>query len=261
MKKSIRPRRPLTAGELEQRRAAARAPRGPLTDAQLAANRANAQKSTGPVTAEGKARSSRNAWKTGLHSAVHRVHFDNGMQSLIGAMGKPCLTTCPKYPCSLVEDELTSAGGSCLDKQVFVQAFGSIIDAVENGSMGGMHGLMASELAAALQQLHDLRATMADQGLVIGIPMIGEDGEVITRKDGSEVIGKYVANPGYPMMIKTLEVLGISLPELLVTPQAKARAKVEEEKADSMQTVLAGIFQRAAAAKGAPRPAISQDGD
>ncbi len=229
-----------------------------LTAAELQQRRDAAQKSTGPRTEEGKARSSRNAWKHGLNSAVHRAHFDNGLQSLIGAVGKPCQTTCPKYPCALVEEGLTRAGGSCLDKQVYVQAFGSIIDTIQSGSMEGVGALMASEISAMLQMLHDLRAQIAEQGLVIGVPMTTVDGDVITRKDGTEVMGKYIANPGYAMVLKTLETLGISMPELLATPQAKARAKVEGEKVDAMQTMLGGIFQRANAAR---KPAIGPGGE
>ncbi len=252
MKPPIRQRRQLSEAELEQRRAAARAKRT-VSPEMIAANRRNAQLSTGPRTPEGKARSSRNGWKTGLHSGIHKLHFDAGMTSLLGAKGKPCLSTCPKFgTCTLVADGLTQPGGDCLDKERFVQAFDAIIEAVQGGEMAGMHGLMASELAAALQMLHDLRSTMADQGLVIGIPMVSPEGGIVKRADGSEVIGKYIANPGYPLMLKQLEVMGISLPELLVTPQSKAKAKVQEEATDAMQTVLGGIFQRAAAAKGAP---------
>ncbi|MBB5885477.1 hypothetical protein DYQ93_11390 [Xanthomonas sp. LMG 8992] len=227
-------------------------PKSALSERQLQQRREAAAKSTGPRTEEGKARSSRNAWKHGLSSAINRAHFDNGLQSLLGAMGKPCQTTCPKYPCALVQDEITAPGGSCMDKQVYVQAFGSIIDALENKSLAGVGAMMASEIAAALQMLHDLRASIATQGHVIGIPMVDGDGNVITRRDGTEVIGKYIANPGYPMMLKTLEVLGINLPELLVTHQSQARAKVETEKVDAMQTMLGGIFQRGNA-KRAPR--------
>lgn len=221
-----------------------------LTPAEVAQRRNAAALSTGPRTDEGKARCSRNAWKHGLTSSIHRGHFDNGMQSLWGAMGKPCKSTCEKYPCSLVEDGLTSPGGTCLDKQVYVQAFGAIIDSLQNGDMEGMHGLMASEISAALQMLHDLRTQVADQGMVILVPMVDADGKVVTRENGTEVIGKAIANPGYAMMIKTLETLGINLPELLATPQSKAKAKVAEEQTDAVQTLMGGIFQRAAAAKG-----------
>lgn len=237
----------------------------PLSEAQLAQRRAAAAHSTGPRTDEGKARSSRNGWKHGMYSAVHRAHFGNGLKALLGTMGKPCLTTCPIHPdnpnrtepaCTLVEEGITSAGGNCMDKQVYVHAFGAIIDAVESRQMEGVHALMASEVASTLQMLHELKTRVTDLGPMIGIPMIDGDGRVVTRADGSEVMGKWVTNPGWPVVLKTLEVLGINLGELLATPKSQAQAKVEGEKADAMQTLLGGIFQRGAAARGAlPPPA------
>ena len=225
------------------------APKRQLTDRELAQRRAAAQNSTGPQTDEGKARSSKNAWKHGLNSAVHRAHFDNGMGALIGATAKPCLSTCPKFPCGLVDDGLTQPGGNCLDKQVYVQAFAAVIDAVENKSMTGVGAMMASEIASTLQMLHDLKTQVTSLGPMIGIPMLNADGEVVTRADGSEVMAKWVPNPGWGVVLKTLEVLGISLPEALATPQAQSRAKVETDNADAMQQALGGIFQRAGIAK------------
>lgn len=228
----VRKRKPLSAAQLEQRRAASRAARG---------------KQTGPKTDEGKARSSRNAWKHGLTSKIHRAHFDNGIAPLLGAMGKPCRTTCPKYPCSLVDDGEVKPGDTCMDKTTYVQAFTALIDAVQNKSMEGIHGMMAAEIASTLQMLHDLKGQVTELGPMIGIPMIDNDGKVITRADGSEVIGKWVPNPGWPVVLKTLEVLGISLPEMLATPQSQAKAKTAEETTDAMQQALGGIFQRAQA--------------
>ena len=52
--------------------------------------------------------------------------------------GKPCVTTCPFHPdnperkekpCGLVLDGLTHAGGSCLDKTVYVHALESLMGA------------------------------------------------------------------------------------------------------------------------------------
>lgn len=224
-------------------------PPGPCSPAELAQRRAasklGAAAATGPRTLEGKARCTRNAWKTGEHSAIHKASFDNGMRSLMSATGKPCLSTCPKYPCELVDDGMTRPGGTCLDKAVYVQAFGAIIDAVQNGSMAGINGIMAAEVSAALQLLHDLRAQIAEQGMVVAVPAINADGQVIRRADGTEVVAKMIANPGFGMVMKTLETLGISLPELLATPQAQSRAKVETEKVDAMQTLVGGIYQRA----------------
>ncbi|WP_311238248.1 MULTISPECIES: hypothetical protein [unclassified Xanthomonas] len=236
---AIRPRRKLSPAELKQRREAA-------------------QKSTGPRTQEGKARSSRNGWKHGLTSKIHIASFDSGIQSLLGAVGRPCLSTCAKYPCPLVEDGTTSPGGSCMDKQVYVQAFTALIDAMQSGAMEGVHGIMAAEASAALQLMHELRTTISADGLVVKVPMINDEGRVITRDDGSEVIGKMIPNPAYEMFFKSLERMGISLPEMLATPKSKAAAKVDDERADAMQTILGGIFQRGTAGK---RPALPASGE
>lgn len=245
-------------------------PRRPLSDARLAANRANAQKSTGPRTDEGKARCSRNAWKTGMHSGIHELQMDAGLRSLVSTMGKPCLSTCPIHPdnpdcgdspCRPVQQGLTRAGGNCMDKQVYVEAFGHIINAVESRDFAGVNGIMATEIAAAVQMLHDLRRQISDQGLVVAIPAIDADGKVIQRADGSEVIAKLIANPGYALVLKTLEVLGISLPELLATPAAANRAKTEGETAGAMQTLLGGIMQRSNAGRALPAKVIASNGD
>lgn len=226
----------------------------PLSEAELAQRRAAAQKSTGPVTEEGKARSSRNAWKHGQYSAIHATHFDHGLRSVLGFMGKPCQTTCPMHPdnpertsepCTLVLDGLTSAGGSCLDKRVYVDAFGAIIEAVsEGGDRAGVHALMGAEIASTVQLLHEVRASIASEGMLLKVPAINDDGEVITRADGTEVFVKYFSNPLVPVAFKALEQLGTNLPELLATPRAQAQAKTDGKKADAMTSMLGALVQR-----------------
>lgn len=249
MTRPRRQKRQLSQAELEQRRAA---------------SRKGAAAATGPRTPEGKARSSRNSWKHGLTSAVHKQHFGDGMNALLGSMGKPCLSTCPKYPCHAVESEITAPGGVCMDKERYVNTFMAIIDAVENHAMEGVNALMATEVASTLQMLHDMKAKCADLGPMIGIQAITAEGVAVYDRENKPVMAKWVPNPGWPVVLKTLEVLGISLPELLATPQSKARAKVEGEQVDAVQQLMGGIFQRAAAAKlpaGAPRmPRVIEHG-
>lgn len=230
-----------------------------MSEKQLAANRANAQKSTGPRTEEGKTAASRNAWKHGRYSAVARAHFKSGSESMAQMFGKPCKTSCPWHPqnpdgtekpCALVLDGLTRAGGSCLDKTVYVNAFASLMSAMEKGDMEGAHGLMAAEGAAALQVLNQIRDELSTRGLMIPIYARTKEGQLLRDEEGAKIIDDFKMNPLLPQLITMLDRLGINLPEMLASPAARAKAKIGEEAADAMQTLLGGIMNRA----GAPPP-------
>ncbi|WP_032114279.1 hypothetical protein, partial [Candidatus Paracaedibacter symbiosus] len=145
-----------------------------------------------------------------------------------------------------------------MDKERYVHAFTAIIDAVENHAMEGMHALMASEVASTLQMLNDMRSKCADLGPMIGIQAITAEGVPVYGKDGEPVMAKWVPNPGWPIVLKTLEVLGISLPELLATPLAQERARTGKQQVDAMSSLMGEIAARAAGARMAadPRPAI-----
>lgn len=241
----------------------------PVSQRKLEANRRNAQKSTGPRTEEGKAISSRNGWKTGMHSQVAKQAFaQHGIASMAKLWGKPCLTTCPVHPdnpdatnpCSLVLDGLTRAGGNCLDKTVFVQALAALHDAMESGQLGGVHAMLAAEGGKVMQLLHELMGEITNKGLMIPVPMVTKEGDVVYDKDGQMVVADYKANPMIAVYVKLLGDFGISLPEMLATPQSRARAKTGEQAADTFQTMMARIFQRAGpSSPGAARPAIDHD--
>lgn len=243
----------------------ARQPKRPVSQRKLEANRRNAQKSTGPRTEEGKAISSRNGWKTGLHSAVAKQAFaQHGVASMARLWGKPCLTTCDLHPdnpnvtnpCSLVLDGLTRAGGNCLDKTVFVHALSALHDAMERGQLGGVHAMLAAEGGKVMQLLHELMGEITSKGLMVPVPMVTKDGDVVYDRDGNMVVAEYKANPMIAAYVKLLGDFGISLPEMLATPQSRARAKTGEQNADTFQTMMARVFQQAGGAPGAARPAI-----
>lgn len=243
--------------------------RKPVSQRKLEANRRNAQLSTGPRTEEGKAASSRNAWKTGQHSAVAKQAFaQHGIASMARLWGKPCQTTCPMHPdnpaaeshCSLVLEGMTRAGGNCLDKTVYVQALSALHDAMERGELGGVHAMLAAEGGKVMQLLHELMSEITSTGLMTAVPFVTKDGEVVYDKDGKMLIADYKPNPMIPAYIKLLGDFGISLPEMLATPQSRERAKVGQQAADTFQTMMARIAQAAGrpSAPGIPpaRPAI-----
>lgn len=239
--------------------------RKPATQKQIEANRRNAQLSTGPTSDEGKAASSRNAWKTGQHSAVAKQAFaQHGIASMARLWGKPCQTTCPMHPdnpeatsqCSIVLEGMTRAGGNCLDKTVYVHALSALHDAMERGELGGVHAMLAAEGGKVMQLLHELMSEITDKGLMTAVPMVTKDGDVIYDRDGRMVISDYKPNPMIPAYIKLLGDFGISLPEMLATPQARARAKTGEQAADTFQTMMARIAQAAGRPTLPARPAI-----
>lgn len=262
-----RHRKPLTEAEIAQRRAAASKPRPrskPLSEAELAQRRSASEASrglqTGPTTTEGKAIASRNSWIHGRYSAVNRAAFATVRESLnLKAFGKPCRTTCPvhpdnpdrrEHPCSLVTQGLTQAGGDCLDKTVYAQAFDAIIQAVESGEMGGMNATLAAELAANLNVIQQVRKEIAEKGIVMFSPMVDKDGVVVLDPEtGKPAIGKVHQNPAVFMLIRLTEALGISLPEMMATPRAREKLREADEGADAMQTFLGAIAGRFAQAK------------
>lgn len=235
------PKRPYTMSEaaLEQRR-------NNLPAAAAAA--------TGPVTLEGKAASSRNAWVHGRYSAVNRAQFALGANSMAKMFGKPCVTTCPFHPdnpnrteapCSLVLDGLTHAGGSCLDKTVYVHALDSLMRAFTEGDMDGMNGLLATEMAGNMQVLRQIREEISERGLLIEIPFVTKEGAVVRDENGKPVVAELKPNPMLAHLIKFNESLGINFAELMATPRAREKLKDDDEAAGGLQQMIGAIFARA----------------
>jgi len=229
----------------------------PLSEAQLQQRRDAAAKSTGPRTPEGKAASSRNAWKTGEHSAAAQLIKT---EWAVGAFGKPCRSTCLRYPCALVDEGLTKPGGDCLDKTVYVQAFDAILDTIQGGgATESLQALLAAEAAGALELLRNAREEVAERGLYLPIYAIKKNGEVVMLDD-KPVVAKYVDNPAYMKYVVLLDRLGLNLPELLATPRAIQKAETEGETGDVLQDLLQGVASMNLGTRRQP-VTIDQEGD
>jgi hypothetical protein len=193
-----------------------------LTDKALEARRKNAQKSTGPKTEEGKKKASRNAWKHGLYA-----------QNYVLNRVKPCHSTCPQYPCELVDDGTTQPGGQCLDKAAVIQFYSAICEAVQNKDYSEFNELAAFTLA---QHIHTVHLLVED---------IQRDGTILKKekhdKDGNYTGYEVVPHPSLLSLAKLVDSLNITPGELMITPQSIARNKVEKKKAKTLADIFSSF--------------------
>lgn len=189
----------------------------------LEARRRNAQLSTGPKTDEGKKASSKNAWKHGLYASSF----------ILGKLGKPCKTTCPQYPCDLVNDGGVSPGESCLDKQFVAEAFEAIIKSAELKSHEDFNHLAALEMAGAIDILRKMKEAIIEDGVVIKSEKVD--------KDGNSLGFNYLPHPALAIYQKMLVDLGFTPQEFLMTPKeiSKAEKGANEEDVATAASLMA----------------------
>ncbi|MBR0346024.1 MAG: hypothetical protein IJI03_12280 [Rudaea sp.] len=219
------------------------------------ANEASRDLSTGPRTEEGKTAVCRNGWKHGRYSAANQARFGLGAASLAKMFGKPCLTTCPFHPdtpereekpCGLVLDGMTRAGGSCLDKTVYVHALDALMAQMRDGEMDGMHGVLANEVASNLQVIDQVRQAIAEKGIYVEQYELTKEGKVIAHPEtGKPLIADLKINPAIFALAKLNDTLGINMAELMVTPRQVSRVKDDEDAVGGFAAAVGAIFARA----------------
>jgi hypothetical protein len=193
-----------------------------LSDAALKARQANAQLSTGPVTPEGKAASSMNGWKHGLHSKKRML-----------SLGKPCKSTCPQYPCNLVDDGATQPGQQCLDKEYMLHTINALSTAMSDGNMTDLKNVVTLQLGQSLQVIDELQASILEYGVYMKSEKVDKAGKVV----GYEI----KPNPSLLPLSNLLKAVGVTLPDFMITPAAIERKKTDETAA----ATIADIFRNA----------------
>ncbi len=193
-----------------------------LTPAAIKARQENAQHSTGPTTEAGKRRSKRNAFKHGSYAATRILGF-----------GKPCKSSCPQFPCDLVEDGRCAPGGDCLDKDHLVDACLAIERALVDQDQAGLNELVVFELAETLQIIRELRRAILEDGAVVKSERFDGDGKVL----GYEL----KPHPALLALPKLMKDFGLSLTDFMVTPAAIDRKKESENAAQTLADIFGGV--------------------
>lgn len=209
-------------------------PRSPAQIEQARKNivRINKEKlQTGAKTPEGKARSARNAVKHGLYA-----------QSLM-SLFKPCFTTCPDYPCSLVQEGQTQPGDNCLEKQHFVEILDAVEKAMRHKKYDDLNDLMALEISSNWDMLRRLK----EQILHIG-PLVKSIKKVdIRSKDGDSTTTEYIEykpNPAMQVISKLISDMGLTLGDAMLTPRELARNKIDTKAVESLSDKAARLKSR-----------------
>lgn len=192
-----------------------------LTERGLEARRQNAQKSTGPTTLEGKEACSMNAWKHGQHS-----------RKRILALGKPCKSTCPDYPCYLVEDGATQPGQQCLDKEYMLTTVNALSKAMSSGDLTDLKDVITLQLAGSIQVIDELQASILQYGVYMKSEKLDKAGKVL----GYEL----KPNPSLLPLSNLLKAAGVTMPDFMVTPAAVERKKEGDKVAETLADIFRG---------------------
>ncbi len=191
--------------------------------------------STGPTSEAGKASSSKNAWKHGLNARTRILN-----------LGKPCKSTCPDYPCSLVDDGTTLPGKQCLDKEYMLSCVEAVSRAVGSGDLTDLKDIAALQMGQSIQVINDLQESILQYGVYMKDEKLDKDGKII----GYAI----KPNPSLLPLSNLLKAVGITLPDFMITPAALERKKSDEDAKETLATIFsaaAGGLARAKEKKGA----------
>jgi hypothetical protein len=179
------------------------------------------RKTAGNSPAKSEAmKGNRNGWKHGRFAG----NFINKL--------KPCLTTCPQYPCKLVAEGEIEPGEDCMDKVEVVRFFRAIHDAVKDRKYDDFNELASLQIGNTFRVIDML------------IEDIMRDGTVLRREKydakGNLVI-EYVPHPSLLAFPKLIADLGLNPAEFLITPRAIARDKNDKETGKTLAEMMSRV--------------------
>ncbi len=160
---------------------------------------------------------------------------------------KPCLSTCARYPCELVEEGATEAGSDCLDVQellAIVRAVHKVLDDPEDNK--DFNQVASVNIGNSIRILEMLQEDILRDGSIVRSFKMNKDGDVI----GEEV----KLHPSLYALPKLISELNMSPDAFMVTPKAQAKAKSEEDAVKSIADVMAAAGSQLMAARKKPDP-------
>ena len=189
-----------------------------LSEAALAQRRAA---SSSPAHAESM-KGNRNAWKTGEHA-----------QGFIRQIFRPCKSTCPQYPCNLIEDGDTRPGSECLDKAEVVRNIAAVQRAIKNGDLDDFKDIVAVRLGSILDILAKLQEDIHRDGTMIKSQKWGKDGKLL----GYEI----KPHPSFLAIGDLYKVLNVSPSDMMITPKEIKKNNADEKTSETLATLMSKV--------------------
>lgn len=174
----------------------------------------------------------RNHWKHGQYAKTMLTRI------------KPCLSTCPIYPCHLVEEGATEPGGDCLDAGELLNIIRSVHRVLENPDENAdFLEISAVNIGNSIRILEMLQEDILRDGTIVRSKKYDKKGNVYQEE--------VKLHPSLYALPKLIADLGMTPEQFMITPKAQAKNKNEEDAVKSIADLMkdAGAQMAAARAK------------
>lgn len=180
----------------------------------------------------------RNGWRHGEYAKTMLTRI------------KPCLSTCPKYPCDLVESGATEPGGDCLDAAELLGIIRSVHRVLANPEENDdFLEISAVNIGNSIKILEMLQEDILRDGTIVRSRKLDKKGKVY-----QEEVKLHPALYALPKMIADL---GMTPEQFMITPKAQAKNSNEEEAVKS----IGDLMQAAGAQLAEARKKKADNGD
>ncbi len=180
----------------------------------------------------------RNAWKHGRYA--------RNMLTRI----KPCLSTCPKYPCELVKKGATAPGGDCLDAEELLSIIRSVHQMLSNpDDSADFLEISAVNIGNSLRILEMLQEDILRDGTIVRAQKYDKSGNIYQEE--------IKLHPSLYALPKMIADLNMTPEQFLMTPKAAAKNDNEEEAVKT----IADLMREAGSRMSASRKDQTEDED
>ncbi len=159
----------------------------------------------------------RNAWKHGQYSTSMLTRI------------KPCLSTCLKYPCRLVDEGATEPGKDCLDAEELLHIIHTVHDALSDPeNTDGFREIAAVNMGNSIRILEMLQEDILRDGSTVKSTKPGKFGDVV----------EYKPHPALLALPKLIHDLNMTPEQFMITPKAKLKQKNEDDAVQGLTEIL-----------------------